>query len=117
MESNNSVLSRAADDVEPPRIVRPRAPAGDVVWRSRVDDTSVWKYWDDDWRIQTSSRRVARRLRRLSRIERVAWAVAGGFLEVFELDTRKLDSLTVRRIFANAERVQFCDASVAETGS
>ena len=104
----------SSDAVEPPRIVQPRSPAGDVVWRSRVGDTIVWKYWDNDWRIQTGSRRVAGRLRDLSRIERVAWAVAGGFLEVFELDTRKLDSLTVRRIFADAERVQFCDASPLE---
>jgi len=82
-----------------PRIARPWAhPDDDYKWRSEDGTTVVWTVGGGEWRICTRDRRRAKRLRRLTRVEKVAECVFGGFEEYFALDTRKLDTLTVRRI-------------------
>jgi len=82
-----------------PRIARPWAhPDDDYKWRSDDGTTVVWTVGGGDWRICTRDPARARRLRRLTRVKLVAECVFGGFEEYFQLDTRKLDTLTVRRI-------------------
>ena len=91
--------AQQSKSVELPRIARPWAhPDDDYKWRSDDGTTVVWTVGGGDWRICTRDRKRARRLRRLTRIELVGECVSGGFEEYFKLDTRKLDTLTVRRL-------------------
>jgi len=74
----------------------------EVVWCCPRDLTVIWRYWGDDFRIQTKDPEVGRKLKRLTGVERMAYCVFGGYLEIFDMDWAKLRSRSVQAVLNKA---------------